>query len=166
MMPRTGSTSPQLVRPLSITHRYDLVTMQPRRIVMRMNMAAPDPTLPSTTHRRLIDGHMHIWQIDRLIEIASTMTVVQRPVSLLNDVLDEVCWFGGPALPTVRAVLAHARRVDVADLSHPIIISADGEIMDGIHRLAKADRDGHDTIDCVVFDVDPEPDAIDESSSA
>ena len=32
----------------------------------------------------------------------------------------------------------HARRIQEADLAYPIILSADGRLMDGGHRLAKA----------------------------
>jgi hypothetical protein len=33
--------------------------------------------------------------------------------------------------------------------------------MDGMHRVAKAYMLGHETVDAVQFDIDPEPDFID-----
>lgn len=52
------------------------------------------------------------------------------------------------------------RLVDEADLSFPILLGADGRLMDGMHRVAKALREGRRTIDTVQFEVDPEPDFV------
>ena len=47
-----------------------------------------------------------------------------------------------------------------ADLSYPIILSSDGGLMDGGHRIAKAWIEGCQEIDAVQFQEDPEPDYI------
>ena len=49
------------------------------------------------------------------------------------------------------------RRVLAADLSYPIILSAEGHIMDGCHRLAKAALEGV-PVQVVQFKVTPPPD--------
>ena len=49
---------------------------------------------------------------------------------------------------------------DGADLAFPIILSADGAVMDGMHRVAKAVRLGREDIDAVQFERDPEPDHV------
>jgi hypothetical protein len=41
-----------------------------------------------------------------------------------------------------------------------VILSSDGRVMDGMHRVCKALLLGHDTIDAVRFLHDPEPDHI------
>jgi hypothetical protein len=69
------------------------------------------------------------------------------------------CWFHGKG-PTCRAVAEHARRIIAADLSHPVILAADGSLMDGGHRIAKAYLLGHETIQARRFVTDPEPDWI------
>ena len=51
-------------------------------------------------------------------------------------------------------------RLTQIDLAFPIILSADGSVMDGMHRVAKAVRAGHDGIDAVRFERDPEPDYV------
>ena len=78
----------------------------------------------------------------------------------LSDIaeLDQDCWFGERHLPTCRAVAEHARRIRDADLSYPVILSADGRLMDGGHRAAKAYLEGRTVISAVRFTVDPEPD--------
>ena len=52
------------------------------------------------------------------------------------------------------------RLIDEADLSFPIILAANGEVMDGRHRIAKAALEGRATISAVQFDGDPPPDYV------
>ncbi len=66
----------------------------------------------------------------------------------------------GRNLPSCRAVAEHARRIMAADLSHPIILSSDGQLMDGGHRIAKAWLAGEIEIDAVRFEVDPRPEYL------
>ena len=76
---------------------------------------------------------------------------------------DQVTWFSldGP-LPTCRRVAEHARRIMAADLSYPVIFSASGGVMDGMHRIARAWLEGSATVRGVRFAVDPEPDEVTE----
>ena len=50
--------------------------------------------------------------------------------------------------------------MDAADLSFPIILSADGAVMDGRHRVLKALLQDRDHVEAVQFDEDPEPDHV------
>lgn len=54
--------------------------------------------------------------------------------------------------------MEHVRLIQEADMSFPIILSSDGRVMDGRHRVAKAMLEGHETIEAVKFSQDPEPD--------
>jgi ParB-like chromosome segregation protein Spo0J len=47
--------------------------------------------------------------------------------------------------------------VNAADLSKPIILNEDGELLDGRHRIMKALLVGHSTIKAVRFDENPSP---------
>jgi hypothetical protein len=69
------------------------------------------------------------------------------------------CWFLGKG-PTCREVAEHARRINAADLTHPVILSADGGLMDGGHRIAKAYLLGQRTGQARRFATDPDPDWI------
>jgi hypothetical protein len=51
-------------------------------------------------------------------------------------------------------------RLKLADLAYPVIVCAEGRLMDGGHRLAKAWMEGRDDIAAVRFPVTPEPDEI------
>jgi hypothetical protein len=98
------------------------------------------------------------WDVDRLIQLSEH--VPRKPVAL-DDIreIDED-WFGEDERPTWRAMLEHVRLMEEADLSFPIILSANGDVMDGMHRVAKAVLEGRSAIDAVQFAEDPEPDHV------
>ena len=51
--------------------------------------------------------------------------------------------------------------INESDLDSPIILSADGRVMDGMHRVLKALLNGLQSIEAVRFGRDPEPDFVD-----
>jgi hypothetical protein len=57
-------------------------------------------------------------------------------------------------------MVEHMKLTEEADLSFPIILSQDGDIMDGRHRVAKAAWQGRTEIEAVQFERDPEPDHV------
>ena len=61
---------------------------------------------------------------------------------------------------TCRQVAEHARLINEADLGYPIILSSDGRIMDGMHRVLKALTHGESHIHAVKFLTDPAPDFV------
>ena len=78
------------------------------------------------------------------------------PVATIREV-DEPYW-GQPI--TCRNVAEHARLIEEADLGFPVILSSDGRIMDGMHRVLKALMRGESHIRAVRFLTDPEPDFV------
>jgi hypothetical protein len=85
-------------------------------------------------------------------------------LSLIGE-LDECFWFGHePA--TCRAIALHSKLIHETDLAYPIIMSARGRVMDGMHRVCKALLEGRPAIDAVQFSNDPEPDHIDADVDA
>ena len=96
------------------------------------------------------------WDIDRLVELSSALPRKMIPLSAIRE-LDQV-W--SDEAQTWRAMVEHLKLIDEADLSYPIILSADGAVMDGRHRVAKAAREGRSEIEAVQFDEDPEPDHV------
>lgn len=98
------------------------------------------------------------WDVDHLIERSSHLPRKRIPLHNISE-LDEV-WFGDDERPTWRAMLEHVRLIEEADLSFPIILSATGAVMDGMHRVAKAVLEGRDEIEAAQFAEDPEPDHI------
>ncbi len=98
------------------------------------------------------------WDVDRLVRLSSDLPRKHVPLSSVRE-LDEV-WFGDDEPPTWRAMLEHMRLIEAADLSFPIILSSNGAVMDGMHRVAKAAWQGRQEIEAVQFDDDPKPDHV------
>src|SRR5262245_4130328 len=100
-----------------------------------------------------------VWRIGRLWELAAALPVQLIPLTDLASYLDAPAtqsWTG--PTPTLRELAACAGRIQQADLAYPIILSADGRVLDGQHRIAKACLLGQSTIAAVQFPIDPEPD--------
>ena len=91
------------------------------------------------------------WRVSDLIFNARNLEVMEIPLEHLNFAQDRI---GGTY---VREFVSHMKAVMDADLSYPIILSEDGEIMDGRHRLAKALFEGKETIKAVRFETTPTP---------
>lgn len=109
-------------------------------------------------HTRPVPGGRGVWWTERLWKLSAALPV--RSVRIADIVeLDQDCWFDGrPA--TIREIARHAKRILEADPDFPIILCAEGRLMDGGHRVAKALIAGHTEIDAVRFAVTPEPDEI------
>jgi hypothetical protein len=101
---------------------------------------------------------MLIWDVDRLVKLSSALPWITIQVDSVRE-LDEAYWSGvGNERMTCREVVGHARLMNEADLAFPIILSANGRVMDGMHRVAKASLEGRAEIEAVQFEEDPEPD--------
>jgi hypothetical protein len=98
------------------------------------------------------------WDVDRLVRLTSTLPrkrVQLRDIRELDD-----AWVGDADRPTWRELIEHVGLIDAADVSFPIILSATGAVMDGMHRVAKAVLRGDTEIIAVQFHEDPEPDHV------
>ena len=98
------------------------------------------------------------WDVDRLVRLTRDLPVRAVPLQELG-VLDEPV-FGEEEPPTWRSFVAHVQLLQAAELAYPIILAADGAVMDGRHRIAKALCAGQSTVDAVQFPEDPPPDYV------
>jgi hypothetical protein len=98
------------------------------------------------------------WDVDRLVELSRGLPVRPVPLAEISSLDDPV--FGEDEAPTWRALVAHVQLLQAAELVYPIILAADGAVMDGRHRAAKALLEGRLTIDAVQFREDPPPDYV------
>ena len=115
-------------------------------------------------HSRLVPGGRAFYLTERLWALAEGLPVEPVPIDEIRA-FDEDCWFGGKPV-TCRMVARHADLIQKADPSYPVILSEDGRLMDGGHRIAKAWIRGMTTVDAVRFRVDPEPDYIEWDETA
>lgn len=103
------------------------------------------------------DDGLDAWDVDRLIELAADLPVVEVELAEIWEI-DTPYWFQDEDTPTVRAVADHARLIKDVDFSHPIILGPDGRVMDGMHRVAKALMEERTSIRAVRLEHLPEPD--------
>lgn len=111
------------------------------------------------SYATIIDNALHVWDVERLWSLSSTLSPTMRAIADFAE-LDENCWFLDSHPPTLRNVVQHFRRMQETDVVFPIILSAEGRIMDGAHRLARAVCLGEVTVMVVQFDVTPPADRV------
>ena len=109
-------------------------------------------------HSHAVAGGRGHWWTDRLWAESAHLPIENVPIDSIAE-FDMDCWFHGKG-PTCREVAEHARRINDADLTHPVILSADGGLMDGGHRIAKAYLLGQPTVQARRLAHDPDPDWI------
>ena len=107
-------------------------------------------------HFRPGPAGVRAWDVDRLVSMSKHFVPELVPIAEIREV-DEPYW---GALMTGREVADHARLIQEADLSFPIILSSDGRVMDGMHRVLRAILMGHSHISAVRFGDDPTPDYV------
>lgn len=90
------------------------------------------------------------WSVERLIDLSKDFKVMRIPLDHLNV-------YHNYEGVTLRQMATYIRAVNDADLSFPIILDEDGEIMDGRHRIVKCLVEGVKIIKAVRFDRNPEP---------
>jgi elongation factor P hydroxylase len=98
------------------------------------------------------------WDVHRLIELSAVLPVQQISLEDIHE-LDTAYWFGADGEPaTVRMLVRHMELAQQVDLRYPVILGAEGQLMDGMHRVARALLEGRATVSAVRFSVQPEPD--------
>lgn len=101
-------------------------------------------------HEQMCQLGRHSWSVPRLFELSRVLPVMQIPLDHLN-------MYNTYEKLTLREMVMHMKAVNDADLSKPIILDEDGEIMDGRHRLMKAMLLEENTIKAVRFEENPAP---------
>jgi hypothetical protein len=100
------------------------------------------------------------WNVHRLIEQSRELIPERVPLSAIRE-LDEPFWANeNSGQLTCREIAGHTRLILDCNLDFPIILSSDGRVMDGMHRVCKALLEGLTEIEAVRFVHDPEPDHI------
>lgn len=93
-----------------------------------------------------------------MIQLTAEVSRRRVPLSAIREIGEP--WFGTDEAPTWAALVEHIKLIEAVDLSYPIILSADGTVMDGMHRVAKALLAGQADIEAVQFVEDPPPDHL------
>src|SRR5262245_32517059 len=99
------------------------------------------------------------WDVDRLIMRATDFPGIHIPLPSIRELDEPFCSEFDHAL-TWHGIVKHVGLIQEADLTFPIVLSANGRVMDGMHRVARALLLGRATIEAVQFAEDPEPDFV------
>lgn len=100
------------------------------------------------------DDNGNSWNVTTLFEFAKDLKVFNCPVASLYT----GCKVWHDEIMSPNGFVYHVKRMMDADITKPIIISDDGFVMDGWHRIARAMYDGRTTVPAVRFDKNPSPD--------
>ncbi|EET48536.1 hypothetical protein [Thalassobium sp. R2A62] len=116
-------------------------------------------------HFRQVGTQVHIWDVRRLIALSENLPVVQLAISDITE-LDKPYWHAlPPSLPEIRNIAAHMVQTQEADLSYPILLCADGCVMDGMHRIVRAMTLGQSQINVRKLTETPPPNYVDVAAS-
>jgi len=100
------------------------------------------------------------WNVGRLIKLSEGLQAQRVALSGVDEV-DENHWYTFEGqLPTCRSILEHFTLIEEADLTFPILLDADGRLMDGMHRVCKAIRRGDTHILAVQIAETLKPDYV------
>ena len=133
----------------------DAVQSAPEASGARETGVAPDATWAGHVCITSTRTEQLVWRIPRLWELARDLPVELVPLATVEHYL-RGHW--GPDRPSGYDIARHARRIMEADLDYPIIFAAEGHLVDGTHRIAKAFALGLCQLKAVRFPVTPEPD--------
>ncbi len=111
-------------------------------------------------HFRRSGEDMLIWDVDRLITMSEKIETTKLHLDQIKSI-DENYWFqNDDDIPSVREIVGHLNLMEKSDLSYPILITKDGRVIDGMHRVLKALIQKEKHIKAKVFNELPEPDFI------
>lgn len=107
-------------------------------------------------HLRPSPNGFFAWDVARLIKLSETLPIVVIELNKIKEI-DENYWYNN-SIPSVRSITEHAQLISECDIRFPIILSSDGRVMDGMHRVARALMLKEKTILAKQFINDPLPD--------
>jgi hypothetical protein len=117
--------------------------------------------MPDFPEHGFLDGddkHTYYWRASTLWKLAETMEVEHVPLDSF-DWTNENFQCGNLSDPPLwRDIGNHTKQILAADLQYPIILNAEGHVMDGMHRILKCYVFGLPTVKAVRFKVTPPPD--------
>jgi len=109
-------------------------------------------------YSRKVNGETLIWEVDKLVKLSEHYLPKEIMIESIDE-LDENYWFQEDEdKPSVREIAKHIEYAKKTSFKYPVILSSDGKVMDGMHRILKALMTGKETIKVIQFLEDPEPD--------
>ena len=117
-------------------------------------------TMRKQYHFRTIDNKLYAWDVDNLISLTKELKIENIDLSKIKE-FEETYWYNEEGdSPTCKSITEHIKLVNEADLSYPIILCPDGKLIDGMHRVVKANLLDLKTIKAYRLAKLPQPDYI------
>ncbi len=127
-----------------------------------MGDADPKP-VRKQYHSRKVGLDRYVWDVHRLMRAVRDLKVEMLAVSEIAEA-DEDWWYSeSNSTPTPRSIASHFTLVNAVDPSQPVILCADGRLMDGMHRVVRAIVERRTHVPAVRFAETPEPDFVNVS---
>ena len=115
---------------------------------------------PQYHGRHTPDGFL-VWDVRKLLDEAAHLPVIDIQLDDIAE-LDENWWYQASGdVPTGRSIAEHYKLMESVDLQYPILLCAEGRLMDGMHRVLKAYCEGRATIRARRLPQTPPPDHVD-----
>lgn len=107
------------------------------------------------------DGkNYYYWKASRLWKLSELMPVEDVLLDSFDWTNDNFQCGSLSNPPLWRDIGEHSKRILAADLQYPIVINAEGDVMDGMHRILKCYVFGLPTVRAVRFKENPAPDMV------
>ena len=106
------------------------------------------------------EANYYYWKARTLWKLSETMPVEHVPLESFDWQNDNFECNSLNHPPLWRDIGEQTKQILAADLQYPIVISAEGNIMDGMHRILKCYVFGLPTVKAVRFKENPPPDRI------
>ncbi|MEI8123460.1 MAG: hypothetical protein WCI20_15660 [bacterium] len=107
-----------------------------------------------------VGGKLHVWRMQTIWDAAATCESFEMSVQEALRKLNDNTWRTLDYDVTLWDVIGHTKRTMNADLTHPIVLSKDGYLIEGSHRIVKAHLLGLAAIKVVRLPKDPLPDEV------
>ena len=110
-------------------------------------------------HFRKTPGGLEAYDVKKLIKLSASLPITTIDPHEIKE-LKENHWYANDGEPTPESIMEHLHLIQACNLAYPIILDAQGRLMDGMHRVCKAVMSGETQILAVRFTTDPQPDYI------
>lgn len=100
----------------------------------------------------------NVWAASTLIQWCKEKEYPVFELPLAGVCIANDAW----GIKTIKDFIFHSKRVNDANLDHPVILDSDGFVCDGWHRVAKAILNGNTTIKAIRIQEMPLCDGYEE----
>ena len=106
------------------------------------------------------ENNVYFWKARSLWEASEALPVEEVSLESFDWGNDNFRCASLSSPPLWRDIGDHLKQALAADLKYPIVIDAEGNVMDGMHRILKCYAFGLPTVKAVRFAQTPQPDLV------